>query len=93
MKKPKALRCPEHISWIVDCGGLLLLDFTGNRTKILSCSEGAVWDLLTRNRPEKLRIFMISVILGMEMDDAAAFLSDCLESWLRDGWLIPCEGA
>lgn len=83
-------RCGKNISWIVEQRGVLLIDTAENRHLQLSHPEAAVWDLLTRYRPNKRLLRMLAVIADTDMDAAESVLEKCLKNWVAQGWLT-CE--
>ncbi len=84
--------CPDHISWIVEQRGLLLIDNKDNRSTKFSCLEAAAWDLLTRTEPGGKLLAMLTVIADIDTAAATLLLENCLDSWLLEGWLIVGEG-
>jgi hypothetical protein len=86
-EKKREFRCPDYTSWIVEQRGVLLIHTKGNRQTWLACPEDAVWDLLTRNRPRERLLHMLAVIADMDYEQAEKFLENCLEQWVKKGWL------
>lgn len=81
-------RLADHISWVVEQQGILLIDRRTNRHTWLSYPEAAIWDLVARKIPEKRLLRMLAVISATNEREAAKLLQRCLEKLHKDNWLL-----
>jgi hypothetical protein len=81
------MRCAGQTAWVVEPHGITLLHLTRGRCRNLSCPEAAVWDLVTRGRPEEKIHSLLELIAGIGPHDARRLVDSCLDQWLAEGGL------
>jgi hypothetical protein len=81
------LSCPEYVQWAVEQRGILLIDTRSGRQCMLTYPQAAVWDLLSRGHDVPAVIDLITAIASLDLEAAAKLVHDCLEAWVRRGFL------
>ncbi len=81
-------RAADHVSWVVEQGGILLIDRKTNRYIRLYYPEAAIWDLVVRGIPEKRLLRMLDVISDTDERETAKLLEKWLEKLKKDDWLL-----
>ncbi len=87
MANKRTPHCAEHVVWIVEPWGVTLIHAPHGRSCQLPYPEAAIWDLLTRCRPEETIRSMLELIAGIGPHEAEALVRSRLDAWAEEGWL------
>lgn len=87
METRQKMRCAGQAAWVVEPHGVALIHMAQGRRRELGYPEAAVWDLVTRGRPEKTICSMLELIAGIGPREARTLVDSCLDQWLAEGWL------
>jgi hypothetical protein len=88
MDAKRKLRRAGQTAWIVEPHGRVLIRLASGLRRNLSCTEAAVWDLLTRGRSGESIRSRLELIAGIGPQEAQRLVDSCLAQWLTEGWLV-----
>jgi hypothetical protein len=87
MENRRKLQSAKHVAWVVEPHGIVLIHTLHGRIRQLAYPEAAVWDLITRPRPEATIRRLLELIAGINPQEARELLASCLDIWTEEGWL------
>jgi hypothetical protein len=86
--EPVAYRCAPAIAWVKDVRQTILVAAETGESWTLCGVEAAIWDLLTLNYPAEQITRLLSVLLALSPEQAAATLAGAIRTWAEAGILI-----
>lgn len=76
-------RVAPGLSWVVENGGVQIVDEVARQSERVGYPEAVVWELLVRGHNERQAGDRLRWILGVGADEAHAMVRRC-----RDGWTV-----
>lgn len=77
-----------EVSWVVETGGIYLVNKAAGTALFLDYPRAAVWDLISRQYPPGKMTAMIMAIVSLANNEAEQLILECREQWLNDGLLV-----
>ncbi len=87
MNKYLVYSCPDHIHWVKDVVGMVVVDSQNRHAHILRGDESVIWDWLMLGYDHAKMTRLLTTLLELSLAQAEQKLHDCLTNWNRLGLL------